>query len=56
MQMNDLYHQTIRVILGFFAIMNPIANTAVFVGLAAQQSQTAEYWESDIYCGCVRCH
>ncbi|WP_435276717.1 hypothetical protein ACMAZF_07185 [Psychrobium sp. nBUS_13] len=34
--MNDLYTQAATIFLGFFAIMNPIANTAVFSGLAGR--------------------
>ncbi|ROS01388.1 multiple antibiotic resistance protein [Sinobacterium caligoides] len=35
--MDHLFTQFVTVFLGFFAIMNPIANTAVFVGLTSQQ-------------------
>ncbi len=31
--MNDLIHYSITVFVGFFAIMNPIANTPIFMGL-----------------------
>ncbi len=34
--MEHLCNQALTVFLGFFAIMNPIANTAVFVGLASE--------------------
>lgn len=37
--MNDLYTQVITVFLGFFAIMNPIANTAAFTGLVGDKSR-----------------
>ena len=37
--MNDLYTQVITVFLGFFAIMNPIANTAAFTGLVADKNR-----------------
>jgi len=37
--MGDLYAQIITVFLGFFAIMNPIANTAAFAGLVGDQSK-----------------
>lgn len=37
--MNDLYTQLITVFLGFFAIMNPIANTAAFAALAGEKSK-----------------
>ncbi|TKB58347.1 MarC family protein [Ferrimonas aestuarii] len=35
----DYFNQLISVFFGFFAIMNPIANTAVFVGLTAEAKQ-----------------
>jgi len=38
--MHEFLGHTLSVFLGFFAIMNPIANTAVFVGLTA--NNTAE--------------
>ncbi|MEL0659932.1 MarC family protein [Psychromonas arctica] len=38
--MNDLYTQLITVFMGFFAIMNPIANTAAFVGLVGHKPHT----------------
>jgi multiple antibiotic resistance protein len=37
--MNDFYAQLITIFLGFFAIMNPIANTAAFAGLAGDKSR-----------------
>ncbi|WP_028115645.1 MarC family protein [Ferrimonas senticii] len=37
----DYLNQLISVFFGFFAIMNPIANTAVFIGLTAGVEQTA---------------
>lgn len=37
--MNDLIGQALHVFLGFLAIMNPIANTAVFVGLTADRAE-----------------
>lgn len=40
--MNDLYTQVITVFLGFFAIMNPIANTAAFAGLAGDKSKVEQ--------------
>lgn len=40
--MNDLYTQVITVFLGFFAIMNPIANTAVFAGLVGDKSKAEQ--------------
>ncbi|GAB6070379.1 MarC family protein [Thiomicrorhabdus hydrogeniphila] len=38
--MGDLYAQIITVFLGFFAIMNPIANTAAFAGLVGDESKS----------------
>jgi multiple antibiotic resistance protein len=35
---NDLIGHTLSVFLGFFAIMNPIANTPIFLGLTAGDS------------------
>jgi multiple antibiotic resistance protein len=40
--MNELYTHALTVFLGFFAIMNPIANTAVFVGLTSNVEQTSQ--------------
>lgn len=40
--MNDLYTQVITVFLGFFAIMNPIANTAAFAGLVGGKSKAEQ--------------
>ena len=40
--MNDLITQLITVFLGFFAIMNPIANTAAFAGLAGDLEPAAQ--------------
>ncbi len=40
--MNDLYTQVITVFLGFFAIMNPIANTAAFAGLAGDKNKAEQ--------------
>ncbi|WP_028867258.1 MarC family protein [Psychromonas arctica] len=40
--MNDLYTQVITVFLGFFAIMNPIANTAAFAGLVGDKPKTEQ--------------
>jgi len=37
--MSDLYTQLITVFMGFFAIMNPIANTAAFSGLVGNKSK-----------------
>ena len=36
--MHDLLQHMITVFLGFFAIMNPIANTAVFIGLTGNET------------------
>ena len=40
--MNDLHTQLITVFLGFFAIMNPIANTAAFAGLAGNKDSSEQ--------------
>jgi len=40
--MNDLYTQLITVFLGFFAIMNPIANTAAFAGLVGDKDRAEQ--------------
>jgi multiple antibiotic resistance protein len=40
--MSDLYTQLITVFMGFFAIMNPIANTAVFAGLVGEKSKAEQ--------------
>jgi len=40
--MTDLYAQIVTVFLGFFAIMNPIANTAAFAGLVGNMSRAEE--------------
>jgi len=40
--MNDLYTQLITVFMGFFAIMNPIANTAAFAGLAGKKDRSEQ--------------
>ena len=36
--MHEIFNQALTVFLGFFAIMNPIANTAVFIGLAGDET------------------
>ncbi|MCQ1059095.1 MarC family protein [Photobacterium sp. DNB23_23_1] len=36
--MHDLLTVSVTVFMGFFAIMNPIANTAVFIGLTSNQT------------------
>ena len=36
--MHELIGHTLSVFMGFFAIMNPIANTPVFLGLTADDS------------------
>lgn len=38
--MNDLFQHAVVVFLAFFAIMNPIANTAVFVGLTTNKNRS----------------
>lgn len=40
--MDDLYGQMISVFLGFFAIMNPIANTAAFSGLVGDKPKAEQ--------------
>jgi len=40
--MNDIASQAITVFMAFFAIMNPIANTAIFVGLTAGQTRRVQ--------------
>ena len=40
-QTSSLLLHAATVFMGFFAIMNPIANTAVFVGLTADKSSAA---------------
>jgi len=40
--MTDLLPHAVTVFLGFFAIMNPVANTAVFVGLTGEESQASQ--------------
>ncbi|WP_245686138.1 MarC family protein [Terasakiispira papahanaumokuakeensis] len=37
--MHDITTMAISVFMGFFAMMNPIANTAVFIGMTANQNQ-----------------
>jgi len=37
--MSEITTLTISVFMGFFAIMNPIANTAIFVGLTGNQTE-----------------
>lgn len=40
--MTELYQHAVTVFMGFFAIMNPIANTAVFAGLVGDRSPAAQ--------------
>lgn len=40
--MNELSKHALTVFLGFFAIMNPFANTAVFVGLAGNEEKSKQ--------------
>lgn len=40
--MHDLYAQALTVFLGFFAIMNPIANTAAFAGLVGDKDKSEQ--------------
>ncbi|MBE8168890.1 MAG: MarC family protein [Shewanella sp.] len=41
--MNQFYTHLITVFLGFFAIMNPIANTAAFAALAGHKSKAEQF-------------
>lgn len=38
--MNDLIHFALTVFTGFFAIMNPVANTPIFLGLVENEDST----------------
>ncbi|NOY82777.1 MAG: MarC family protein [Kiritimatiellaeota bacterium] len=40
--MNELSRHVLSVFLGFFAIMNPIANTAVFIGITGNEEKTVQ--------------
>ncbi|MDE0836787.1 MAG: hypothetical protein OSA84_10595 [Akkermansiaceae bacterium] len=40
--MHEIYTTAITVFLGFFAIMNPIANTAAFAGLAGNRDRSEQ--------------
>jgi multiple antibiotic resistance protein len=40
--MSDLVGHILNVFLGFFAIMNPVANTAVFIGLTGDEDSTGK--------------
>jgi len=40
--MHAIINQALTVFLGFFAIMNPVANTAVFIGLAGEETQAGQ--------------
>ncbi|AGH81509.1 multiple antibiotic resistance (MarC)-like protein [Psychromonas sp. CNPT3] len=40
--MNEIFTQAITVFFGFFAIMNPIANTAVFASLVGNKRRTEQ--------------
>ncbi|WP_163834909.1 MarC family protein [Spartinivicinus ruber] len=40
--MFELYHHVLTVFLGFFAIMNPIANTAVFISLTGKEDRSSQ--------------
>ena len=44
--MSDFYTQLITVFIGFFAIMNPVANTPVFLALTAQDAPSLRRKES----------
>jgi multiple antibiotic resistance protein len=40
--MSGIYEHALTVFMGFFAIMNPIANTAVFIGLAGEEEKSKQ--------------
>ncbi len=40
--MSGIYEHALTVFMGFFAIMNPIANTAVFIGLAGEEDRSRQ--------------
>ncbi len=40
--MSGMYEHALTVFLGFFAIMNPIANTAVFIGLVGEEEKSKQ--------------
>jgi len=40
--MNELFTQILTIFLGFFAIMNPIANTAAFAALVGEKSRAEQ--------------
>lgn len=40
--MSEMFQHALNVFLGFFAIMNPIANTAVFVGLTGKEEHSVQ--------------
>lgn len=40
--MNELINHMLTVFLGYFAIMNPVANTAAFIGLTADETKEAQ--------------
>jgi multiple antibiotic resistance protein len=41
--MSDFYTQLVTVFLGFFAIMNPVANTAAFAALAGDKDKSEQF-------------
>lgn len=40
--MNEILRHMLTVFLGFFAIMNPVANTAVFIGLTGEEDRSEQ--------------
>jgi len=40
--MDEIYQHAVSVFMGFFAIMNPVANTAVFAGLVGDRPRSAQ--------------
>lgn len=41
--MGDIFQHSLTVFLAFFSIMNPIANTAVFVGLTGEENRKRQF-------------
>jgi multiple antibiotic resistance protein len=42
LNLEDLSSHAVVVFMGFFAIMNPVANTAIFVGLTSQEDRASQ--------------
>lgn len=43
LHIQDIHVQILTIFMGFFAIMNPIANTAAFVGLVGDKRKSAQF-------------